>query len=72
MSKWGSRIVLIFLAAVVVLTLPYHVLSILARSLIAGRPLKLQFTLLVADLREVVGFLRTAWRDEDDGVDSGA
>ncbi len=72
MSKWGSRAVLVVLAVIVLMTLPYHALSVLARSFIVGRTLRIEFARFVADLREVVGFLRTAWREEsEDGVDSG-
>ncbi len=63
---------LVVLAVIVLMTLPYHAISVLARSFIAERTLRVEFARFVADLREVIDFLRAAWRDEDDGVDSGA
>lgn len=70
MGKWGARAGLVLLAVIVLMTLPYHALSIAARGLIAGRPLKDDFMAFGRDIREVAGYFRANWRD-DDGVDSG-
>ncbi len=71
MQKWAARVVLVLLALAVLACLPATLLFSLLRNWLADRPFAFWYEAMVKDLAELAGFLRTQWRDTDDGDESG-
>lgn len=64
---------LVVLALTVLACLPFTLPFSLLRNWLADRPFSFWWAVLLADLKELVGFFSASWRGPiDDGEDSGA